>query len=88
MLLYTCFLFTIVFGIGSVIQWMLGHFTWRDLTEIYINKKVLFEYFLVGFFTALNGLFLVFAAPPDRCPEFLQSGLYYFYLFQKYSIQK
>ena len=68
-------MFVIVFGIGAVVQWMLGHFTWRDLTETYLNKKVLFEYFLVGFFTALNGLFLVFAAPPSRCPAFLQSAL-------------
>lgn len=74
-MLYTCFLFTIVFGIGSIIQWLFGHFTIRDLTETYINKKVMFEYFLVAFFTALNGLFLVFASPPERCPAFLQSAL-------------
>ena len=53
----------------------MGHFTIQDLKEVYLNKKVIFEYFLVGFFTALNGLFLVFAAPPDRCPAFLQSAL-------------
>ena len=74
-LLYTCILFTLVFFIGSVVQYMLGHFTIDELKSKHLTREILCEYFLVGFFTAFNGLFLVFAAPSDRCPVFLQSAL-------------
>ena len=73
-LLYTCVWFFIVFVFGSLYQWIFGYFTCNELCQ-FINIRSCLETCLVGSVTALNGLFLVFAADPNRTPAFLQSAL-------------
>ena len=43
--------------------------------KFFTTRSFIARCFLIGFCNALNGLFLVFAAPPSRTPTFLQAIL-------------
>eukprot|EP01084_Bolivina_argentea_P025544 47506_1 len=66
--------FCFIFGMLTIIDITKGNTT-IDECKFFTTKSFIIRCFLIGFCNALNGLLLVFAAPPTRTPTFLQAIL-------------
>ena len=63
------FSFVVIFGVLSLVSAAFGAVTVDDL------RFPQWQLFLIGFFDALNGILVVYSAPPNRTAPFLQAIL-------------
>ena len=66
--------FCVIFAVFTAIDIIAGNTSVSECW-FFTTKSFLLRCSLIGFCNALNGLFLVYAAPSDRTPTFLQAIL-------------